>query len=83
MRRSTVDLECLLRVLCGREIASVIVGVLHGAPTTTQDLDIVPEQSEANLDRLLEALQAHGTLVRDPPGRRLEPSPVTLGGLTK
>jgi len=87
MRRSTVDLEGLLRVLCGREIASVIVGgaaaVLHGAPTTTQDLDIVPEQSEANLDRLLEALQAHGTLVRDPAGRRLEPSPVALGGLTK
>ena len=84
MHRATVDLEALLRALCEQEIAFVIVGgaaaVLHGAPTTTQDLDIVPEQSEANLDRLLEA---HGTLVRDPPGRRLEPSPVTLGGLTK
>ncbi len=31
-------------------------------------LDIVPEQSEANLDRLFEMLQAHGTLVRDPAG---------------
>ncbi len=84
MHRSTVDLEGLLRALCEREIAFVIVGgaaaVLHGAPTTTQDLDIVPEQSEANLDRLLEALQAHGTLVRDPAGRHLEPSPVALRG---
>lgn len=46
MHRSTVDLEGLLRALCEREIAFVIVGgaaaVLHGAPTTTQDLDIVP-----------------------------------------
>jgi len=45
-----------------------------------QDLDIVPEQSEANLDRLLALLQAHDTLVRDPAGRRLEPSPVALRG---
>lgn len=49
MHRSTVDLEGLLRALCEQEIAFVIVGgaaaVLHGAPTTTQDLDIVPEQS--------------------------------------
>jgi len=60
MHRSTVDLKGLLRALCEQEIAFVIVGgaaaVLHGALTTTQDLDIVPEQSEANLDRLLAAL---------------------------
>jgi len=84
MHRATVDLEALLRALCEQEIAFVIVGgaaaVLHGAPTTTQDLDIVPEQSEANLDRLLALLQAHDTLVRDPAGRRLEPSPVALRG---
>jgi hypothetical protein len=73
MHRSTVDLEGLLRALCEQEIAFVIVGgaaaVLHGAPTTTQDLDIVPEQSEANLDRLLTLLRTHDTLVRDPAGR--------------
>lgn len=40
----------------------------------------MPEQSEANLDRLLALLQAHDTLVRDPAGRRLEPSPVALRG---
>lgn len=54
--------------------------VLHGAPTTTQDLDIVPEQSDANLDRLHALLRAHDTLVRDPGGRRIEPSPLALRG---
>jgi hypothetical protein len=81
MHRSTVDLEGLLRALCEQEIAFVIVGgaaaVLHGAPTTTQDLDIVPERSEANLDRLLTLPRTHDTLVRDPAGRRIEPSPLS------
>ncbi len=54
--------------------------MLHGAPTTTFDLDIVPEQSEANLDRLMNMLRAHGALVRDPAGRRLEPNPAALRG---
>ncbi len=84
MPHATVDLEGLLRALCEREIAFVIVGgaaaVLHGAPTTTQDLDIVPEQSEENLDQLLALLQAHDTFVRDPAGRRIEPSPLALRG---
>ena len=34
----------------------------------------------AELDRLLALLQAHDPLVRDPAGRRLEPSPVALRG---
>lgn len=84
MPHATVDLEALLRALYEREIVFVIVGgaaaVLHGAPTTTQDLDIVPEQSESNLDRLLALLQAHDTLVRDPGGRRIEPNPLALRG---
>lgn len=78
------DLEGLLRALCEPGISFIIVGgvaaVLHGAPTTTFDLDIVPEQSESNLDRLMEVLQARGALVRDPAGRRLEPNPVALRG---
>jgi hypothetical protein len=39
----------------------IIVGgaaaVLHGAPVTTADLDIVPEQSDANVARLLGLLR--------------------------
>jgi hypothetical protein len=81
---SPSDLEGLLRVLSEQEISFIIVGgiaaVLHGAPTTTFDLDIVPQQSEANLSRLMDMLRAHGTLVRDPAGRHIEPSPAALRG---
>lgn len=84
MDSRTSDLEGLLRALREPEISFIIVGgvaaVLHGAPTTTFDLDIVPEQSEANLDRLMDTLRAHGTLVRDPAGRRIEPRPAALRG---
>ena len=84
MASSPSDIEGLLRTLCEREIEFIIIGgvaaVLHGAPTTTFDLDIVPEQSETNLDRLMDVLLAHETLVRDPAGRRLEPNPVALRG---
>lgn len=54
--------------------------MLHGAPTTTHDLDIVPEQSEPNLERLMAVLLEHRALVRDPAGRRLEPNPAALRG---
>lgn len=54
--------------------------MLHGAPTTTHDLDIVPEQDEPNLGRLMAVLQEHHALVRDPAGRRLEPNPAALRG---
>lgn len=57
-----------------------IAAVLHGAPTTTHDLDIVPEQSEPNLERLMAVLLEHRALVRDPAGRRLEPNPAALRG---
>lgn len=74
----------MLRALHARDLSFIVVGgaaaVLHGAPTTTHDLDIVPEQSEPNLDALLDVLKAHGALVRDPAGRRLEPSPAALRG---
>ena len=84
MERSAADLEGLLRALGQREIEFVVVGgiaaVLHGAPTTTHDLDIVPEQSEPNLERLMTVLRDHHALVRDPAGRRLEPNPAALRG---
>jgi hypothetical protein len=38
----------------------IVVGgaaaVIHGAPITTQDLDIVPDQSSDGIDRLADAL---------------------------
>lgn len=84
MQPATADLEGLLHALCSHGVEFVVVGgaaaVLHGAPTTTHDLDIVPEQSEENLERLEQVLREHGALVRDLAGRRLEPSPAALRG---
>ena len=44
-----------------REVEFVIVGgvaaVLHGAPVTTLDLDIVPRQTSENVTRLWELLE--------------------------
>lgn len=84
MEPSPADLEGLLRALRERDVAFVVVGgvaaVLHGAPTTTHDLDVVPEQSEPNLERLMAVLRDHHALVRDPAGRRLEPNPAALRG---
>jgi hypothetical protein len=48
--------------------------VLHGAPVTTLDLDVVYRRTEANLDRLEELLRDLEAVVRDPAGRRLRPN---------
>ena len=84
MERPSADLEGLLGALGAREVSFIVVGgaaaVLHGAPTTTHDLDIVPEQSEPNLEQLMAVLREQHALVRDPAGRRLEPNPVALRG---
>lgn len=57
------DLEALFEALLEAGLEFVIVGgvaaVLHGAPVTTLDLDIVPPQSPENIARLWDLL---GTL---------------------
>jgi len=59
-RPATADIEALLRALAQAGVESIVVGgaaaVIHGAPITTQDLDIVPQRSPENLARLLDAL---------------------------
>ncbi|MBV8756132.1 MAG: hypothetical protein JO257_02585 [Deltaproteobacteria bacterium] len=61
-RPATADLEALLRDLQAAGIEYIVVGgaaaVIHGAPVTTQDLDIVPRQSPEALQRLADALTA-------------------------
>lgn len=56
----TADLEALIRELGAAGIELIVVGgaaaVIHGAPVTTQDLDIVPRQRPDDIPRLLEVL---------------------------
>ncbi len=71
-RQIPLDASELLGTLTAHEVAFVVVGGVavqaHGHPRTTQDLDIVPEPSPENLERLQEALHALGA--RRVAGRR-------------
>ena len=74
--RKTADLEALLEALVQGGVEFVVVGgvaaVLHGAPVTTVDLDIVHRRTEDNVDRLLadlETLDAETRPTRIPPLR--------------
>ena len=57
----TADLEALLVALVSGGVEFVVVGgvaaVLHGAPVTTLDLDIVHRRTEENVGRLLTVLE--------------------------
>ncbi len=84
-RPATADLEALLRALVDAGIEFIVVGgaaaVIHGAPVTTQDLDIVPRQAPDNLARLLELLTRLDTRFRPVRGDRdIAPSAEHLAG---
>lgn len=72
------DLEALLEALTAAGVESIVVGgaaaVLHGAPVTTLDLDVVYRRTPENLDRLEALLRQLDAEVRDPAGRRLRPA---------
>jgi hypothetical protein len=83
--RPTADLELLLEELASAGVEHIVVGgaaaVIHGAPITTQDLDIVPLQSPENIGRLhvlLERLDSRFRPVR--PDRELVPTLEMLSG---
>lgn len=67
------DAERLFAVLDRRGVEYVVVGalaaVLHGAPVMTQDLDVMPEPSRANLERLAAALADLRAVPFDDPDR--------------
>jgi hypothetical protein len=71
------DLRALLEAIAAAGVEVIVVGgvaaVLHGAPITTQDLDVVYRRSADNLNRLEELLQHLDAEVRDPAGRHLRP----------
>lgn len=78
------DLESLLDDLGGAGIQFIVVGgaaaVLHGAPLTTQDVDVVPRTDEENVDRLMALLVELDARVRDVAGRDIRPERETLRG---
>ena len=84
-RPPTADLEALLRALVAGGVEFIVVGgaaaVIHGAPITTQDLDIVPKQGGDALDKLLAVLTSLDTRFRPVrPGRDLAPTIEHLAG---
>jgi hypothetical protein len=72
-----VDLVALLRALVEEGIDFIVVGggaaVLHGAPITTFDLDIVPRRDPANASALMGLLGRHEVFIIEPMKRRLLP----------
>jgi hypothetical protein len=71
------DLRALIEALVGAEVEFIVVGggaaVLHGAPTTTVDLDIVHRQTPENVSRLVQLLNSLGAYIREVGNRRLHP----------
>jgi len=75
------DLDALIQALLSAKIDFIVVGgaaaVLHGAPITTQDLDIVHSRSADNVRRLSTLLDQLDARIR---GRDLRPTPDLLSG---
>ncbi len=78
------DLESLLTALKGADIEFIVVGgaaaVLHGAPVTTLDIDIVHRTDPENVEKLMATLAQLDARVRDLAGRDIEPDPSVLRG---
>lgn len=70
MRKSKPDLLAILRTLLRHRVEFIIVGgvaaVLHGAPISTFDLDLVHRRGPDNVGRLLKALAALEARYRTP-----------------
>jgi hypothetical protein len=77
MQNTTCDFLGILRTLSEYKVDFIVVGgvcaVLHGAPMTTFDLDVVHSRSADNLKRLLSALHTLDAYYRDRPSQRLRP----------
>ena len=77
MQNATLDFFEILQTLKRHKVDFIIVGgvcaVLHGAPVSTFDLDIVHSRSEDNLTRLKEALEDLDAYYRTRRDKRLIP----------
>ena len=80
--------ELLLQVLARHGVRSVLIGgfaaVIHGSPYLTTDVDLVPEASTANLERLSAALdELHARVWTDdrPEGVPFDHDAASLGAV--
>lgn len=73
----------ILELLAEHEVEFIVVGmtagILHGAPVTTVDLDVVHRRTPGNVARLLRALEALDAVYRHDP-RGLRPRESHLSG---
>lgn len=71
------DVLALLRLLVRHDVDFIVVGgvagVLAGCPLQTFDLDVVVDQTEDNIGRLVVLLREVNASYRDPAGRVIEP----------
>ena len=76
------DFLLILRTLSAHDVEFIIVGgvcgVLHGAPISTFDLDLVHSRAPDNVERLLTALKELDARYRDPGGRLIRPGKAQL-----
>ena len=77
MKEQIPDFLEILKVLSKHKVDFIIVGgvcaVLHGAPVSTFDLDLVHSRSPDNLSRLMAALKELEAYYRGREDRRLKP----------
>lgn len=80
--------ECLFAALADAGVDYVLIGglagVLHGSPAMTNDADIVPSPTPANLERLATALgdlRARLRSDREPEGVEFDPHPELLASM--
>jgi hypothetical protein len=82
MEKSRPDFLFILRTLSAHDVDFIIVGgvcgVLHGAPISTFDLDLVHSRAPDNVERLLTALKEMDTRYRDPGRRLIRPGKANL-----
>lgn len=75
---TVLDLRALLQVLDDHSVRFVVIGGVavgaHGYVRSTQDLDIVPEPSKENADRLARALAALESSLPLDDGRPFQPA---------
>jgi hypothetical protein len=74
----------ILKVLTQHRVDFIVVGgvsaVLHGAPVTTFDLDVVHARNRENVARMLSALEELEAVYRVQPERQLRPDESNLTG---